>query len=140
MTVGPAGARRRTIMPSSSGLGHCRHKLSDAEPEFVRPPLPAAESRRKRLDDGMVFNGIVWKFRTGPGWREAPGRCGSWATLHTRFRRWAADGTVDRMLRALQATADVAGAVDWMASGDSTIAPAHQQAAGARDSNGTGAA
>ncbi len=118
----------------------CRHKLSDAEPEFVRPPLPAAESRRKRLDDGMVFNGIVWKFRTGPGWREAPGRCGSWATLHTRFRRWAADGTVDRMLRALQATADVAGAVDWMASGDSTIAPAHQQAAGARDSNGTGAA
>ncbi|MFJ4846573.1 transposase [Streptomyces sp. NPDC088733] len=61
----------------------CRHKLSDAEPEFVRPLLLDDASRRKRLDDGMVWNGIVWKFRIGPGWREAPGRYGAWTTLHT---------------------------------------------------------
>ncbi|MFE0631643.1 transposase [Streptomyces sp. NPDC058864] len=118
------------------------HERSDAEREFVRPLLPHAESRRKRRDDRMILNGIVWTFRTGSACRDAPERYRSWAPLHTRFRRWAADGTFDRMLRALQATADVAGAVDWMASVE-----AHQQAAGtrkvgsaARDSDARGAA
>jgi transposase len=124
-----------------------RHELSDAEWEFVRPLLPHAESGRKRLDDRMVLNGIVWKFRTGSAWRDVPERYGSWASLHTRFRRWAADGTFERMLRAAQAKADAAGAVDWMVSVDSTIVRAHQHAAGARkggsaarNSDGRGAA
>ncbi|MFH9637395.1 transposase, partial [Streptomyces globisporus] len=77
-----------------------RHELSDAEWEFVRPLLPVSLRGRKRLDDRRVLNGIVWKFRTGTAWRDVPERYGPWATLHTRFRRWAADGTFDRMLRA----------------------------------------
>ncbi|MCT4352172.1 transposase [Streptomyces sp. Je 1-79] len=48
------------------------------------------------------------KFRTGTAWRDVPERYGPWATLHTRFRRWAADGTFDRTLRAAQAKADAA--------------------------------
>ncbi|MFD6045905.1 transposase [Streptomyces koyangensis] len=86
-----------------------RHELSDAEWEFVRPLLPVSLRGRKRLDDRRVLNGIVWKFRTGTAWRDVPERYGPWATLHTRFRRWAADGTFDRMLRAAQAKADAAG-------------------------------
>ncbi|MER8093012.1 transposase, partial [Streptomyces goshikiensis] len=74
-----------------------RHELSDAEWELVQPLLPRPVLGRPRLDDRMVLNGIVWKFRTGVAWRDVPERYGSWATLHTRFRRWAADGTFDRM-------------------------------------------
>ncbi|MFJ5138789.1 IS5 family transposase [Streptomyces sp. NPDC088707] len=77
-----------------------RHELSDAEWEFVRPLLPESLRGRKRPEDRRVLNGIVWKFRTGTAWRDVPERYGPWATLHTRFRRWAADGTFDRMLRA----------------------------------------
>lgn len=80
----------------------------------------------------MVLNGIVWKFRSGVAWRDVPERYGPWATLHTRFRRWAADGTFDRMLRAAQATVDAAGDIEWLVSVDSTIVRAHQHAAGAR--------
>jgi transposase len=80
----------------------------------------------------MVLNGIVWKFRTGVPWRDVPERYGPWTSLHTRFRRWAADGTFDRMLRAAQAKADAAGDIDWLVSVDSTIVRAHQHAAGAR--------
>ncbi|MFD5814162.1 transposase [Streptomyces sp. NPDC127038] len=98
-----------------------RHELSDAEWEFVRPLLPHAASGRKRLDDRMALIGIVWKFRTGSAWRDVRDRYGSWATLHTRYRRWAADGTFERMLRAAQAKADAARAADWMVSVDSTI-------------------
>ncbi|MFI8199493.1 IS5 family transposase [Streptomyces sp. NPDC085942] len=108
-----------------------RHELSDAEWEFVRPLLPVSLRGRKRLDDRRVLNGIVWKFRTGTAWRDVPERYGPWATLHTRFRRWAADGTFDRMLRAAQAKADAAGDVEWLVSVDSTVVRAHQHAAGA---------
>ncbi|MFD6360755.1 IS5 family transposase [Streptomyces roseolus] len=109
-----------------------RHELSDAEWEFVRPLLPESSRGRKRLDDRRVLNGIVWKFRTGTAWRDMPERYGPWATLHTRFRRWAMDGTFDRMLRAAQAKADAAGDIEWLVSVDSTVVRAHQHAAGAR--------
>ncbi|WP_328940229.1 IS5 family transposase [Streptomyces tauricus] len=109
-----------------------RHELSDAEWEFVRPLLPVSLRGRKRLDDRRVLNGIVWKFRTGTAWRDVPERYGPWATLHTRFRRWAADGTFDRMLQAAQAKADAAGDIEWLVSVDSTVVRAHQHAAGAR--------
>ncbi len=114
-----------------------RHELSDAEWEFVRPLLPASLRGRKRLDDRRVLNGIVWKFRTGTAWRDVPERYGPWATLHTRFRRWAADGTFDRMLQAAQAKADAAGDIEWLVSVDSTIVRAHQHAAGGLSLDGT---
>ncbi|MFD6729439.1 MULTISPECIES: IS5 family transposase [Actinomycetes] len=109
-----------------------RHELSDEEWEFVRPLLPASLRGRKRLDDRRVLNGIVWKFRTGTAWRDVPERYGPWQSLHTRFRRWALDGTFERMLRAAQARADAAGDIEWLVSVDSTVVRAHQHAAGAR--------
>ncbi|MFB7129226.1 transposase [Kitasatospora sp. NPDC056273] len=72
------------------------------------------------------------RFRTGVAWRDVPPRYGSWATLHTLFRRWAEDGTFERMLRAAQAQADAAGDIDWLVSVDSTVVRARQSAAGAR--------
>ncbi|MYQ95000.1 IS5 family transposase, partial [Streptomyces sp. SID4946] len=116
-----------------------RHELSDVEWEFVRPLLPESLRGRKRLDDRRVLNGIVWKFRTGVAWRDVPERYGPWATLHTRFRRWAVDGTFDRMLRAAQAKADAAGDVEWLVSVDSTVVRAHH-ARGRGSERGSGPA
>jgi transposase len=109
-----------------------RHELSDAEWEFVRPLLPVSLRGRRRVDDRTVLNGMVWKFRTGTAWRDVPERYGPWATLHTRFRRWALDGTFARMLQAAQARADAHDDIDWLVSVDSTVVRAHQHAAGAR--------
>ncbi|WP_432125274.1 IS5 family transposase, partial [Streptomyces sp. C10-9-1] len=109
-----------------------RHELSDAEWDLIRPLLPRPTLGRPRLDDRMVLNGIVWKFRTGVPWRDVPERYGPWTSLHTRFRRWAADGTFNRMLQAAQAKADATGDIDWLVSVDSTIVRAHQHAAGAK--------
>lgn len=113
-----------------------RHELSDAEWELLEPLLPRSVMGRPRLDDRRVLNGIVWKFRTGVAWRDVPERYGSWRSLHTRFRRWAKDGTFTAMLQAVQARADEAGDVDWLVSVDSTIVRAHQHAAGARKRGG----
>ncbi|MEV5856742.1 transposase [Streptomyces anulatus] len=91
--------------------------------------MPVSLRGRKRMDDRRILNGIVWKFRTGTAWRDVPERYGPWATLHTRFRRWATDGTFDRMLRATQAKADEAGDIDWLVSVDSTVVRAQRLAA-----------
>ncbi|MFJ5786502.1 IS5 family transposase [Streptomyces hydrogenans] len=109
-----------------------RHELTDVEWEALSGLLPRSSSGRPRLDDRRVLNGIVWKLRTGSAWRDVPDRYGPWRTLYTRFRRWALDGTFTRMLAAVQAERDAAGDIDWLVSVDSTVARAHQHAAGAR--------
>lgn len=70
--------------------------------------------------------------------------------MYDRHRRWSADGTGQRILRAVQAGADAEGRIDWsMASVDSTVCRAHQQQlapsvgllasrVGARERTGTG--
>ncbi len=80
-----------------------------------------------------MVNGILFRLRTGIPWRDLPARFGKWKTMHDRHRRWSADGTWERVLRAVQADADATGGIDWsMVSVDSTVCRAHQHAAGAR--------
>ncbi len=61
-----------------------------------------------------------------------PAEFGSWKSTYTRLRRWAIDGTWDRVFTALLARADADEDLDWVVSVDSTIVRAHQHAAGAR--------
>ncbi|MFB7392776.1 transposase [Streptomyces sp. NPDC056191] len=89
-----------------------------------------SESSSSRCCPSRCGSGSGWKSWTRTAWRDMPERFGPWATLHTRFRRWAADGTFDLMLLAAQAKAD---AVDWLASVGSTVVRAHQHAARARE-------
>jgi transposase len=79
-----------------------------------------------------VLNGILWKLATGAPWRDLPERYGNWKTVYERYRRWAADGTFDRILTHVQVHDDSVGRIDWTVSVDSTIVRAHQHAAGAR--------
>ena len=55
-----------------------------------------------------------------------------WQTVYGLFRRWQRNGTWSQILTALQAQADARGLITWEVSVDSTIARAHQHAAGAR--------
>jgi transposase len=61
-----------------------------------------------------------------------PARYGPWQTVYGLFRRWQRDGTWKQILTRLQARADAKGLITWDVSVDSTIARAHQHAAGAR--------
>ncbi|KOU15985.1 transposase [Streptomyces sp. WM6372] len=108
-----------------------RHELSNADWERAQAVLPRPVVGRLRLYDRRVLNGIVWKFRTGVAWRDVPERYGSWAGLHTRYRRWAADETFERMLRAAQSQANAAGDIAWLVLVDFSIVRAHQHSAGA---------
>ena len=61
-----------------------------------------------------------------------PERYGPWQSVYGLFRRWQRNGTWRKIVTALQARADAAGLITWDVSVDSTVARAHQHAAGAR--------
>jgi transposase len=58
-------------------------------------------------------------------------RYGPWSSLYRVFRRYQREGVWDRVLDALRTLADAGGQICWEVSVDSTIARAHQHAAGA---------
>ncbi|MEU3350245.1 IS5 family transposase [Streptomyces sp. NPDC037389] len=111
-----------------------RGDLSDAEWARLKPHLPRNVGRGGRWKSHRkVINGILFRQRTGVPWRDLPPRFGKWKTVYDRHRRWSADGTWDRLLRAVQADADAEGRIDWTMVGvDSTVVRVHQHAAGAR--------
>jgi transposase len=111
-----------------------RFDLSDGQWAVLEPLLPAGRrpGRPGKWSRRQLIDGIRWRIRVGAPWRDVPERYGSWAAVYALFRRWQRDGTWLRLLTALQAVADAAGRVTWDVSVDSTIARAHQHAAGAR--------
>ena len=105
--------------------------FSDAQWARVEPLLPSNAGRRGRPfgDNRRVVEAIAYRYRTGIPWRDLPREeFGAWQTAWKRHRRYAADGTWDRVLARLLAEADAAGQVDWEVSVDATIARAHQHA------------
>jgi transposase len=111
-----------------------RDDLTNEEWARLEPHLPVNGRRGGQWGNHrLVVNGIYFRKRTGVPWRDLPVRYGKWKTAYERHRRWSADGTWGRILKALQARADVEGGLDWSQVGiDSTTCRAHQHAAGAR--------
>jgi transposase len=101
-------------------------RLEPLLPTGKKPGRPPTWSKRQ------LINGIRWRTRTGAPWRDVPARYGPWQTVYGLFRRWQRDGTRQQILTGLQAQADARGLITWQVSVDSTIARAHQHAAGAR--------
>jgi transposase len=79
-----------------------------------------------------MLNGMVYKLATGCPWRDLPERYGPWQSVYGRYRRWANDGTIDRILQHVQIRQDAVGRIEWEVGIDSTTVRAHQHAAGAR--------
>ena len=110
-----------------------RHEVTDAEWARLAPLLPPTKAGRRRKDDRLVVNGILWKLATGVPWRDLPERYGPWQTVYTRFRRWTHAGVWDQIFATVQRQADAAGQLDWAVHFvDGTVIRAHQHAAGAK--------
>ena len=109
-----------------------RHDLLDEEWERLEPLLPRNPGRGGRwADHRRTINGVFWRTRTGCPWRDLPEQYGKWQTVYKRHRRWSMDGTWAKVLDGLRAGCDENEGRDWTVSADSTIARAHQHAAGA---------
>ncbi len=105
--------------------------MTDAEWALIEPlvPLAATGPLPRRVRD--QFNGILWRFRTGSGWRDVPERYGPWSTIYSRFNSWAKAGVFQALMDALIAEAASRGQVGLgLVSVDSTTVRAHHESAG----------
>jgi transposase len=98
-------------------------------------PAPKRSGRPSQWTKRQLIDGIRWRVRTGAPWRDVAACYGSWQAIYAMFRRWQRAGTWAVIVTGLQARADAAGLITWDVSVDSTIARAHQHAAGARVGN-----
>lgn len=74
---------------------------------------------------------MMWRFRAGTAWRDVPERYGPWSTVAGKFRAWALAGVFQGLMDGLIAEAAARGQADLTpVSVDSTVARAHQDAAG----------
>jgi transposase len=111
-----------------------RGDLTNEQWAVLEPLLPSAKKkpgRPPRWTRRQLIDGIRWRTRTGTPWRDVPARYGHWRTVYGLLRTWQRDGTWKKILTALQVRADGAGLITWDVSVDSTVARAHQHAAGA---------
>ncbi|GAA5070091.1 hypothetical protein GCM10023318_61900 [Nocardia callitridis] len=110
--------------------------LTDRQWELLELLLPTSDGRvgRNFSNNRLVVEGMLFRLRTGVPWRDLPEVFGPWQTVWKRHRRYAGDGTWDRVLVALTALADATGNLDWVVSVDSSIMRVHQHGANsARD-------
>ncbi|MGW3289788.1 IS5 family transposase [Streptomyces sp. NPDC001002] len=108
--------------------------LTDGQRARIEPLLPERTPKRggRWRDHRQVIDAIGFKYRTGTPWMDLPEQFGSWKVAHNRQRKWAADGTWEKVFTALLAQADAEGDLEWVVAVDSAIVRAHQHAAGAR--------
>jgi transposase len=118
-----------------------RGDLSDEQWAVLEPLLPKPNGPRTgrppKWTKRQLIDGIRWRVRAGTPWRDVPPDYGPWQTVYGLFRRWQRAGVWQEILARLQALADAAGRIAWDVSVDSTIARAHQHAAGARKRGST---
>lgn len=108
-----------------------RFDVTDAEWALIEPFLPVAATGPLPRRARDQFNGMLWRFRTGSGWRDLPERYGPWTTVYGRFRAWAVAGVFQELMDGLIAEAAVRGQVGLeLVSVDSTVVRAHQESAG----------
>ncbi|MEU8692816.1 IS5 family transposase [Streptomyces sp. NPDC048665] len=111
-----------------------RGDLTNGQWARLESLLPSGKKlgRPRTWSDRKLIDGIRWRTRTGAPWRDLPECYGPWDRAYDLFRRWQRDGTWKRILEQVQVDADARGLITWDVSVDSTIARAHQHAAGAR--------
>ncbi len=96
-----AGGRRRWGMATSSAEGRRSYAtdLTDAQWSLIEPilPVPNLTGRHEKHPRREIVNAIFYLLRTGCAWRMLPHDLPPWQTVYRHFRRWSADGTVDRI-------------------------------------------
>jgi transposase len=116
-----------------------RYALTDAQYAWIEPALPTNTGKTGHPygPHRPILNGSLWRLPTGAPWPDLPQRYGNWKTIDDRYVTWRRNGTLDRVLRALQLKLDERGLIDYdQWALDGTVLRAHRVAAGARKKGG----
>ena len=111
----------RRYLEVPMAVGRAKPWLVDEELwAMIEPLLPAQPRRfrypgRRRLDDRLVLQGILFVLHTGIGWEHLPQELGfgSGMTAWRRLHEWHQAGVWSRLHRLLLERLHAAGEIDW---------------------------
>jgi transposase len=78
-------------------------ELSDAQWNYVTryiPPQPY--NGTFKTDDRRILNGILYVLKTGCPWTDMPRKYGSYTAVHSRLKKWSAEGVLDPILNGIE--------------------------------------
>ena len=85
-------------------------EITDADWNFVKKYLKinyqgklgpkGGEMGRKRINDRLCFNRLLWMLQSNIPWRLYPFSNPSKATVHRRLQQWSKDGALERAFHA----------------------------------------
>lgn len=81
--------------------------------ELIQAHDPAPKRGRPRIDPRKVFDGIIFRMRTGCQWNHLPKDFGNDASIHRTFQRWDTLGLFDKLWATLINACQDLDAVDW---------------------------
>ncbi len=88
--------------------------LTDAPWELIAPLLPPPKrTGRPRVDDRQTWDAILYVRRTGCRWQALPREYGAAPTAWRRWRTWEEQGVWERIWRAVLASLDARGRLEW---------------------------
>ena len=94
--------------------------VSDDLWELIEPLLPTRERRfrypgRRRFDDRLALQGILFVLHTGIAWQQLPAELGfgSGVTCWRRLDEWQRAGVWERLHALLLARLRAAGELEW---------------------------
>ena len=113
-----------------------RYELTDEQWALIQSLMPKAKPGGRWNDHRTTLDGMMWVLKSGSPWRDMPERYGSWKSVYDRFRRWSADGTIERILARLRYKLDKDGYIHWdVWCVDGSNVRAHPAAAGASEAS-----
>ena len=94
----------RDVASSPSSPRRYDSDLTDEQWQLIEPllPPPATAGRREKHPRREIVNAILYMVRTGCAWRLLPREFPPWQTVFWYFKRWRADGSLDRLHDALR--------------------------------------
>ena len=70
-------------------------RLTDSQWEVIKEILPVQRKRKHSLRE--IVDAILWVLRIGSQWRNLPESFAKWQLVYYYFRKWQADGTLQRL-------------------------------------------
>ncbi len=70
-------------------------ELTDAQWQVIEKILN--QTRKRKYELRAIVNAILWVLRTGSQWRNLPGGYPPWQSVYYYFRRWQANGLLERL-------------------------------------------
>ena len=117
MSLNPLTLPLDKIVPAKPKLLPTIWNVPDPLWELIAKVLavydPPARTGRKRSDERLAFDGVIYRMRTGCQWNHLPQEFGDDSSVHRAFARWEKKAIFDILWAILLTKCDELQGVDW---------------------------